>query len=109
MQADMNTAEHTILGVKTATLVCSFVGSALSLSYAKEMTKTQAAVAVVTGTSVAVFAAPLALHYLGLPDVFERAVAFFVGLLAIRAVPVALNVVERFRDIKLPNLPDKKE
>lgn len=107
--ADLNTAEHTILGVKTATLVCSFIGAALSLSYAKEMTRTQAVLAVMTGTSVAVFAAPLAMHYLGLPELFERAVAFFVGLLSIRAVPVALSVVERFRDIKLPSLPDKKE
>lgn len=109
MSADLNTAESTILGVKTATLVCSFIGAALSLSYAKEMTRMQAVIAVLTGTSVAVFAAPLALHYLGVPEVFERAVAFFIGLLAIRAVPVALGVVERFRDIKLPNLPDNKE
>lgn len=109
MAADLNTAESTILGVKTATLLCSFIGAALSLSYAKEMTRAQAVVAVLTGTSVAVFAAPLALHYLGLSEVFERAVAFFIGLLAIRAVPVVLGVVERFRDIKLPNLPDNKE
>lgn len=109
MAADLPTPESTILGVKTATLVCSFIGAALSLSYAKEMTRGQAVVAVLTGTSVAVFAAPLALHYLGLSEGFERAVAFFTGLLAIRAVPVALGLVERVRDIKLPNLPDNKE
>lgn len=109
MAADLNTAESTILGVKTATLICSFIGAALSLSYAKEMTRAQAVVAVLTGTSVATFAAPLALHYLGLSGEFERAVAFFVGLLSIRAVPVALSLVERARDIKLPNLPDKKD
>lgn len=109
MAADLNTTESTILGVKSATLVCSFIGAALSLSYAKEMTRAQAIVAVLTGTSVAVFAAPLALHYLGLSEVFERAVAFFVGLVSIRAVPVALEVVERFRHIKLPSLPDEKE
>jgi len=109
MAADLNTAESTILGVKTATLVCSFIGAALSLSYAKEMTRMQAIAAVLTGTSVAVFAAPLALHYLALPDAFERAVAFFVGLAAIRAVPVALGMVERLRNIKLPNVPEEKE
>src|SRR6185369_7076094 len=109
MAADMNTAESTILGVKTATLVCSFIGPALSVSYAKEMTRMQAIAAVLTGTSVAVFAAPLALHYLDLPGPFERAVAFFIGLMSIRAVPVALSMVERLRGIKLPNLPDEKE
>jgi len=109
MAADLNTAESTILGVKTATLVCSFIGAALSLSYAKEMTRWQAIAAVLTGTSVAVFAAPLALHYLALPDAFERAVAFFVGLASIRAVPVALGMVERLRNVKIPHLPEDKE
>lgn len=109
MPADLNTAESTILGVKTATLVCSFIGAALSLSYAKEMTRLQAVLAVLTGTSVAVFAAPLALHYLEWPEVSERAVAFFIGLLAIRAVPAAMGLVDRFQNVKLSNLPDNKE
>jgi hypothetical protein len=51
----------------------------------------------------------LALHYLGLPDPFERGLAFFAGLVAMRAVPALLAVVDRFRDVKLPNLPDSKE
>lgn len=96
-------------GVKVATLVFSFVGAAVSLSYAKEMTRGQAITSVLAGTAVAVSAAPLALHYLGLPDPFERGLAFFAGLVAMRAVPALLAVVDRFRNVRLPNLPDSKE
>jgi hypothetical protein len=100
---------ETVAGVKVATLVFSFLGAAVSLSYAKEMTRGQAVTAVLAGTSVAVSAAPLALHYLGLPDPFERGLAFFAGLVAMRAVPALLAVVDRFRNVKLPNVPDSKE
>lgn len=102
-------AIENLAGVKVATLVFSFIGAAVSLSYAKEMTRGQAVTAVFAGTAVAVAAAPLALHYLGLPDPFERGLAFFVGLMAMRAVPVLLSVVDRFRNVKLPSLPDSKE
>jgi hypothetical protein len=102
-------AIENLAGVKVATLVFSFVGAAVSLSYAKEMTRGQAITAVLAGTAVAVAGAPLALHYLGLPDALERGVGFFAGLVAMRMVPVLLAVVDRFRDVKLPNLPDSKE
>jgi len=101
-------AIENIAGIKAATLVFSFIGAAVSLSYAKEMTRTQAVTAVFAGTAVAVSAAPLALHYLGLPDPFERGLAFFAGLVAMRAVPALLAVVDRFRNVKLPSLPDKE-
>lgn len=104
-----NTAAGSVAGIKVATLVFSFLGAAVSLSYAKEMTRVQAVTSVFAGTAVAVSAAPLALHYLGLPDPFERGVAFFAGLVAMRAVPVLLAMVDRFRDVKLPSLPDPKE
>ncbi|MBY0241966.1 MAG: hypothetical protein K2X55_21905 [Burkholderiaceae bacterium] len=107
MALDPQTIEN-LAGVKAATLVFSFVGAAVSLSYAKEMTRGQAVTAVFAGTAVAVSAAPLALHYLGLPDPFERGLAFFAGLVAMRAVPALLAVVDRFRNVKLPSLPDKE-
>ena len=109
MALDPNTAGDTIGGIKVATLIFSFVGAAVSLSYAKEMTRTQAVVAVLAGTAVAVAGAPLALHYMALPETFERGVAFFSGLLAMRGVPVVLSVVDRFRGVKLPSLPDPKD
>jgi hypothetical protein len=108
MPLDPNTAES-IAGIKVATVVFSFLGAAVSLSYAKEMTRVQAVTAVLAGTAVAVSAAPLALHYLGLPDQFERGLAFFAVLVAMRAVPALLAVVDRFRNIKIPNVPDSKE
>ena len=97
-----------VMGMKYATIVFSFLGSAMSLSYAKEMTKPQAITAIVTGATVAVMAAPVALHYLALPDTFERAVGFFGGLGAMRLVPVFFALIDRLRDIRLPWLTDTK-
>jgi hypothetical protein len=108
MQLDPTAVEN-IAGVKVATLVFAFLGAAVSLSYAKEMTKGQAVTSVLAGTAVAVSAAPLALHYLALPDPFERGLAFFAGLVAMRAVPVLLALVDRIRNVRLPNVPDTKE
>lgn len=109
MPIQPETAADSFAGIKYSVLIFSFLGAAISLSYAKEMTRTQALTAVVAGTIVAVSAAPLALHYLGLPDAFERGLGFFAGLVAMRAVPILLSIVDRFRDIKLPSLPDRKE
>lgn len=96
-----------VMGMKYATIVFSFLGSAMSLSYAKEMTKTQAITAIITGATVAVVAAPIVLHYLDLPDSFERAIGFFGGLGAMRLVPVFFALIDRLRDIRLPWLADK--
>lgn len=109
MPIQPQSAADSVAGIKYATLIFAFLGAAGSLSYAKEMTRTQAVTAVVTGTAVAVMAAPVALHYLGLPDTLERAIAFFAGLGAIRAVPVFFSLIDRLRDIKLPWLSDPKE
>lgn len=98
-----------VAGIKYSVLIFAFLGAAVSLSYAKEMTRAQALTAVVTGTAVAVMGAPVALHYLGLPDELERACAFFAGLAAMRAVPVFFSLIDRMRDIKLPWLADRNE
>lgn len=100
---------ESMTGVKVATLVGGFIGAAVSLSYTKELTRGQVITAVLAGSAVAVSAAPLALHYLGLSDPMERFLAFFGGLVAMRAVPALLAVVDRFRNVKLPSLPDSKE
>ena len=102
-------AEDSIAGIKYGVLVFSFLGAAVSLSYAKELTRAQAVTAVLTGTAVAVMATPVALHYLDWPISLERAVAFFAGLAAMRAVPVLFALIDRLRDIKLPWLSDPKE
>lgn len=91
-----------IAGIKYATLVASFLGSAISLSYAKELTRAQAAASFGTGVAVAVYAAPVALHYLALEASFERAVAFALGLVSMRLIPALLSLVDKVKDIKLP-------
>lgn len=101
--------ESTVFGVKVASLVFGFLGSALSLSYAKEMSRRQAATAVAAGTIIAVAVEPLVLHYLALPPVLGRAVAFVLGLVAMRLVPAVLSLTDRVKDAKLPVLPDSKE
>lgn len=98
-----------VAGIKYATMIFSFVGAAVSLSYAKEMTRPQALTAIIVGTACAVMATPLALHYLGLPSELERAIAFFAGLAAMRAVPVFFSLIDRLKDIQLPWLNGPKE
>lgn len=98
-----------VAGIKYSVLIFGFVGAALSLSYAKEMTRPQALTAITVGTVVAVMATPLALHYGDLPAELDRAIAFFSGLGAMRAVPVLFSLIDRLRDIKLPWLADRNE
>lgn len=109
MPIEPTAATDSVAGIKYATLIFAFLGSAVSLSYAKEMTRSQALTAIVVGTLVSVMATPLVLHFLGLTDSLERAIAFFAGLAAMRAVPVFFSLIDRLRDIKLPWLSDPKE
>ncbi len=105
----MSIENDTVLGVKSLTILWAFIGSAASLSYARELTTVGAVVALLVGMAVSVGGAPLALHYLNLGDSMERAVAFTLGLLAMRGVPVLFALLDRLRDIKLPWLKDPKE
>ncbi len=107
--ADPQNAADSIAGIKYATLMAGFLGSVISLSYTKELTRFQMGCGVMSGTIVAVYAAPLALHYINVPDTLERAIAFFTGLAAMRGVPALLNLVDRLKDLKLPAIPDREE
>ncbi|NHZ34481.1 hypothetical protein [Massilia rubra] len=98
-----------VVGIKYSVLIFSFIGAAVSLSYAKEMTRPQALTAITVGTVVSVMATPLILHYLGLPQELDRAIAFFSGLAAMRAVPVLFSLIDRLRDIKLPWLSEHND
>lgn len=91
-------------GMRAATVLAAFFGSALSLSYAKEMTRTQAAVSVCAGVFVAVYGAPVVLHVLPAPwgDISERGAAFFMGLFAMRGVPAVLGAIDNLRNLKTP-------
>lgn len=99
-----NSTEQTMMGVKVATLLFSFFGAACSLSYAKDMTRTQALVALTVGTLVAVSGAPLAMYYLGTswPESLERFISFFMGLVAMRFVPALLAAVDALKSLRTP-------
>jgi hypothetical protein len=98
-----------ILGIKTATLIAAFLGAVVSLSYVPELTRWRLFTSVFAGTSVSVYGVPIATHYAGIPDSLERAIAFFAGLLAMRMVPVLFHLVDRFKGVHLPSVPDEKE
>lgn len=102
-------SSNTVAGISYVVLIGAFIGSAASLSYAKEMTKRQAMTAFLVGGAVACAATPLAMHYLGAPAELAGAMAFFWGLGAMRAVPVFFALIDRSRSAKLPGLPDQTE
>lgn len=99
----MDQPNDLLVGItKYGAVVAGVLGSVISLSYAKELTKFRAFTAVAGGAITAVYTAPLIRHYLGLSDGYENAVTFLVGLAAMRAVPALLDAVEKLRDVKLP-------
>lgn len=104
-----DTHSNTVAGISYAVLIGAFIGSAASLSYAKEMTKRQAMTAFLVGGAVACAATPLAIHYLSAPTELAGAIAFFWGLGAMRAVPVFFALIDRTRNAKLPALPDQPD
>lgn len=105
MPIDPQSATESLIGVKFSTLFAAFLGAAVSLSYTKELTRPQMLGAVLVGTAVAVYGAPLALHYAGLAESLERPVSFFIGLCAMRGIPL---VMDRLVDI-LPFLKPKSD
>lgn len=101
----MSSDFETSTGIKLLTLIPGFVGAALSLSYAKELTRTQSIVALVLGAAVAVYGAPLVMQWLGTgwPDSLERCIAFFLGLFAMPIVPVLQDtIIVNIRKLKFP-------
>lgn len=93
-------------GVSLLTLVPGFLGAALQLSYAKDLSRAQALVALALGTAVAIYGAPLVIHWM--PEAWhseplERGFAFFMGLFAMPLVPIVQDVIStNLRKIKFP-------
>lgn len=86
-----------LAGVKsTASLVCAFLGSTISMSYMPKLTPFQTFLAIISGTTTAVVLAPLALHSMGWPETLERGVSFVLGLVAMPILPVG---IERLKDL----------
>jgi hypothetical protein len=98
-----SSAVESLLGVKSATLVAGFIGAVVSLSYNRPLNRVQMLVAVLVGTATAVYGAPLALHYLGLSENMERPVSFFIGVVAMRAIPAIMDrIVAIFPSLNPP-------
>lgn len=109
MAIEPTSAPNAVAGISYAVLIGAFIGSAASLSYAKEMTRRQAMTAFLVGGAVACAATPLAMHYLKAPTELAGAVSFFWGLGAMRVVPVFFALIDRAKGAKLPMLPDPTE
>lgn len=101
-------------GVSQGTLVASFIGSMIGLSYAPKMSIKQGAVALLTGWAVAVYGAPVLIliieqHYhIDVPAFVGDSVSFFTGLTALRLVPVLLFHVEQLKNLNLPDIGGRK-
>lgn len=90
-----------ILGVKYATLIAGFFGGVASLSYVRELTKLQMAMAILTGAVTAGYLTPLANKYLGMfittgPEM-ESACAFLIGVTALNIIPGFMRISELFK------------
>jgi len=106
---DHTQVETTVAGVSVATVVFGFFGSAISLSYTKELTRTRACVAVFAGTMTAIATTPLAMHYGNIPAPLVNGISFLLGLITMAGIPVLFSLVERIKDFKFPQLPDRKD
>ncbi len=90
------TPDGAMLGVKLASLVAGFAGGVVSLSFVRELTKLQAALAVLTGALCAGYLTPAVVAYLG--SAFpEPSLAFVVGLTAMNIIPGVLKISELFK------------
>lgn len=87
------------MGVKIASLTAGFAGGIVSLSFVKELSPAQAALAVFTGAVTAAYGTPVVLHYFdgGAVAGLENGVAFFVGLTAMNIIPGLLRLSEIFK------------
>lgn len=93
-------------GVSQGTLIAAFIGSIIGLSYAPKMSLRQAVVALLTGWSVAIYGAPLMIliieyyYKVTIPELVGNSISFFMGLIALRLVPVILFHVGQLKTIR---------
>ena len=82
------------LGIKLGTSVFGFAGGIVSLAFVKDLTRTQAVLAVLVGLVTAIAITPLISEWTGLKSAgVENGVAFVIGLCAMSALPAARNAV----------------
>lgn len=89
-----------LYGVRIASLIAGFAGSVVALSFLEQMTLWRALISVISGTACAAYVTPLAVELVHshVPEVSmasENAVAFLIGLTAMKTVPPAIDGVTR--------------
>lgn len=96
------------LGIKYAALVAGFAGGVVSLSYIRPLTRLQSAMAVLSGSLVAAYGTPVAVHYLdlGSGSPLENGIAFALGLTAMNIVPGVMALADRWG--RNPTIPGGK-
>lgn len=88
-----------LAGIKYGSLLAGFAGGVVSLSYMRELTAWQMALAVLAGTLTAGYLTPLAMFWLGgVPIEAENAIAFLVGLTAMNIIPGFIRLSAAFRN-----------
>lgn len=90
--------EVAMFGVKVAFLVAGFAGGVVSLSFVRDLTKVQSAIAVFTGAAVAAYGTPVFSHLMSVTPSMENGVAFVAGLTAMNIVPGVIKMSEVFRN-----------
>lgn len=87
-----------VAGIELALLVAGFAGAVVSLSYVKELKKSQAVMALLTGALCAAYLTPAAMHYLSIPETLEYGAGFLLGVVSMHLIPLILAVAERYRN-----------
>lgn len=86
-----------ILGIKLSVIIAGFMGGVISLTFVRELTSTQMAAAVATGTVTTHYLTPLVLFYSGAASSIENGVAFIIGVMAMNIIPGMLRLSEIFK------------
>jgi hypothetical protein len=87
-----------VAGVELTLLVAGFAGSVVTLSYIRELKKSQAVMAVLTGALCAAYLTPVAMHYLSIPEELKYGAGFLIGVVSMHLIPLILAVAERYRN-----------
>jgi len=93
----MEAASTGALLAKYSAVIAGFIGSIMSLTFLKDLTRKQAFCAVGVGFSSSVFTSSFAVSFFGLPaDAASMdGVSFLIGLLAMNLVPAVRSMLER--------------
>lgn len=84
--------------LKYGLFLASLVGSVLSLSLLRPLTRQQAAWAIATGFFTAIFTTDLVVAYFGLPASGDarNGVAYLIGLFAMNLIPLGKKIAQAF-------------